>query len=159
MPADSAGGAGLSAMGICAVLLAFPHAALANAWQLLGYDSNAREEAKKAVELSTNLSQQDRRSIEGRYRELTSEWDKAIEIYRSLWGVFQDEPNYALELAKVQTAAGKGQDALATLVDLQHQPQLVDDPRIDLARRQQQRRKHDAVFADDDHPVARPDRI
>jgi eukaryotic-like serine/threonine-protein kinase len=114
--------------------LALAHAALANAWQLLGYDSNAREETKKAVELSASLSQQDRRSIEGRYRELTSEWDKAIEIYRSLWGVFQDEPNYALELAKVQTAAGKGQDALATLADLQNRPQMGDDPRIDLAR-------------------------
>ena len=114
--------------------LALPHAALANAWQLLGYDANAREEAKKAVELSASLSQQDRRSIEGRYRELTSEWDKAIDIYRSLWGVFQDEPNYALELAKVQTAAGKGKDALATLADLQNRPQMGDDPRIDLAR-------------------------
>jgi class 3 adenylate cyclase/tetratricopeptide (TPR) repeat protein/TolB-like protein len=114
--------------------LATAHAALANAWQILGYDSNARDEAKKAVELSANLSQVDRRSIEGRYRELTAEWDKAIEIYRSLWGVFQDEPNYALELAKVQTAAGKGQDALATLKDLRNLQQTSNDPRIDLAR-------------------------
>jgi len=114
--------------------LAAPHAALANAWQLLGYDSNARVEARKAVELSTNLSQEDRRSIEGRYRQLTAEWDKAIEIYRSLWGVFQDEPDYALELAKVQTAAGKGRDALTTLAELQRLPQMADDPRIDLAR-------------------------
>jgi class 3 adenylate cyclase/tetratricopeptide (TPR) repeat protein len=110
------------------------HAALANAWQLLGYDANAREEAKKAVELSADLSQEDRRAIEGRYRELTAEWEMAIEIYRSLWGVFQDEPNYALELAKVQTAAGKGKDALATLVELQRMPQMADDPRIDLSR-------------------------
>jgi class 3 adenylate cyclase/tetratricopeptide (TPR) repeat protein len=114
--------------------LAAPHSALAQAWQLLGYDSNAREEAKKAVDLSANLSPVDQRSIEGRYRELTAEWDKAIEIYRSLWGVFQDEPNYALDLAKAQTAAGKGQDALATLADLQRLPQMTDDPRIDLAR-------------------------
>jgi class 3 adenylate cyclase/tetratricopeptide (TPR) repeat protein/TolB-like protein len=114
--------------------LATAHAALANAWQLLGYDSNARDEAKKALDLSSNLSQVDRRSIEGRYRELTAEWDKAIEIYRSLWGVFQDEPNYALELAKVQTAAGKGQDALATLTELQRLPHMDDDPRVDLAR-------------------------
>jgi tetratricopeptide (TPR) repeat protein len=114
--------------------LALPHAALANAWQLLGYDSTAREEAQKAVALSASLSQEDRRSIEGRYRELTAEWDKAIEIYRSLWGVFQDEPNYALELAKVQTSAGKGKDALATLAELRQLPQMADDPRIDLAR-------------------------
>ena len=114
--------------------LATAHAALAQAWQMLGYDANAREQAKKAVDFSGNLSQVDQRSIEGRYRELTSEWDKAIEIYHSLWGVFQDEPDYALELAKVQTAAGKGQDALATLAELQRLPQMADDPRIDLAR-------------------------
>lgn len=114
--------------------LAVAHAALANAWQILGYDLNAREQAKEAFELSANLSQIDKRSIEGRYRELTAEWDKAIEIYSSLWGVFQDEPNYALELAKVQTNAGKGQDALATLAALQKVPQMADDPRVDLAR-------------------------
>ena len=114
--------------------LATAHSALAQAWQLLGYDANAREQAKKAMELSGNLSQVDQRSIEGRYRELTSEWDKAIEIYHSLWGVFRDDPNYALELAKTQTAAGKGQDALATLAELQRLPEMKDDPRIDLAR-------------------------
>ena len=113
---------------------AVAHAALANAWQILGYDLNAREQAKKAHELSANLSEVDKRSIEGRYRELTAEWDPAIEIYRSLWGVFKDEPNYALELAQVQTNAGKGQEALATLAELQKVPQMSDDPRIDLAR-------------------------
>jgi class 3 adenylate cyclase/tetratricopeptide (TPR) repeat protein len=109
------------------------HAALANTWQILGYDLKAREEVKKAFDLSANLSPEDRRSIEGRYRQLTSEWDKAIEIYSSLWGVFQDDPNYALELAKVQTAAGKGQDALATLSKLRQTSPFADDPRIDLA--------------------------
>jgi len=113
---------------------AAPREALANAWQLLGYDLNAREEAKKAVELSADLPPEDQRKIEGRYRELTAEWDKAIEIYHSLWGVYRDVPDYALELAKVQTAAGKGREALATLADLQHHPQLGDDPQIDLFR-------------------------
>jgi class 3 adenylate cyclase/tetratricopeptide (TPR) repeat protein len=113
---------------------AAPHAALANAWQILGYDAKAREEAKKAVDRSGNLSQVDRRSIEGRYRELNAQWDEAIEIYRDLWGVFQDEPNFGLELARVQTSAGKGQDALGTLQKLTSQPEMSDDPRIDLAR-------------------------
>jgi class 3 adenylate cyclase/tetratricopeptide (TPR) repeat protein len=114
--------------------LAVAHAALANSWQLLGYDLKAQDEAKKAFDLSANLSPEDRRSIEGRYRQLTSEWDKAIVIYRSLWEVFQDEPSYALELAKVQTAAGKGQDALATLAELRKLPHMDEDPRVDLAR-------------------------
>lgn len=113
---------------------AAPHAALANAWQILGYDAKAREEAKKAVERSGSLSQVERRSIEGRYRELNAQWDEAIEIYRDLWGVFQDEPNFGLELAGVQTSAGKGQEALSTLTKLASLPQMGDDPRIDLAR-------------------------
>jgi eukaryotic-like serine/threonine-protein kinase len=113
--------------------LAPAHAALASAWHLMGYDSKAREEAQKALELSKNLSQAEQRSIEGQYREFNSEWDKAIEIYRNLWGVFQDEPDYALKLANIQTAAGKGQDALATLDELRP-PRVADDPRVDLAR-------------------------
>jgi class 3 adenylate cyclase/tetratricopeptide (TPR) repeat protein len=113
---------------------AAPHAALADALELLGYDSMARDEAAKAVELSAKLSEVDRRTIEARYRELNYEWDKAIEIYHDLWGVFSDEPSYALDLAKVQTAAGKGKDALATLADLERLPNMADDPRINLAR-------------------------
>jgi tetratricopeptide (TPR) repeat protein/TolB-like protein len=114
-------------------ILAVAHDALAEAWQVLGYDENAQEEAKLAVNLSEGLSQLDRRSIEGHYRKLTAEWEKAIDIYRSLWGVYDDDPDYALELASVQTSAGKGRDALATLLQLQARPDLKDDPRIDLA--------------------------
>jgi tetratricopeptide (TPR) repeat protein len=114
-------------------LLAVAHDALAEAWQILGYDENAQNEARLAVNLSEGLSQLDRRSIEGHFRKLTADWDKAIEIYRSLWGVYDDNPDYALELASVQTAAGKGRDALATLLQLQARPELREDPRIDLA--------------------------
>jgi serine/threonine protein kinase/tetratricopeptide (TPR) repeat protein len=113
-------------------LFALAHDALAEAWQFLGYDANAQQQAKLALDLSGGLSQVDRRSIEGRYRKMTAEWDKAIEIYRSLWGVYDDNPDYALELASVQTSAGKGRDALATLLQLQTRPDLKDDPRVDL---------------------------
>jgi tetratricopeptide (TPR) repeat protein/TolB-like protein len=115
-------------------LLAVAHDALAEAWQILGYDENAQNEAKLAVNFSEGLSQLDRRSIEGHFRKLTANWEKAIDIYRSLWGVYDDNPDYALELASVQTAAGKGRDALATLLKLQARPELRDDPRIDLAQ-------------------------
>ena len=114
--------------------LAVAHAALAQTWQILGYDLKAQDEAKEAFDLSANLSPEERRSIEGRYRQLASQWDQATVIYRSLWEVFQDEPNYALELAKVQTAAGKGQDALATVEELRKFPGMDEDPRVDLAR-------------------------
>jgi tetratricopeptide (TPR) repeat protein/TolB-like protein len=114
-------------------LFALGHDALAGAWQFLGYDESARQEAKLAVDLSIGLSQLERRSIEGRYRKVTADWDKAIGIYSSLWGVYDDNPDYALELASVQTSAGKGHDALSTLLKLQARPDLKSDPRVDLA--------------------------
>ncbi len=111
---------------------ALPHFALARAWKLLGYDEQARGEAKKAVELSGNLPPRDQRSIEAEYHELNSQWDQAIAIYQSLGVIYPDEPNYALLLANAQTSAGKGQGALGTLAALAKEPQMKDDPRVDL---------------------------
>jgi tetratricopeptide (TPR) repeat protein len=112
--------------------LAMAHAALANAWQISGYDSKALEEAKRAIENYGNLAPIERSAIDGRYHELASEWDQAIETYHSLSNIVKDEPNYALELAYVQTAAGKGTDALATLATLRKRPNMNQDPRVDL---------------------------
>src|SRR5437660_7589958 len=50
------------------------------------------------------------------------EWDKAVEIYRTLFGFFPDNLDYGLRLASVQTSAGKGQNALATLEALRKLP-------------------------------------
>jgi len=109
------------------------HAALSTAWSQLGYDEYAREEAKKAFDLSSNLSRADRLLVEGRYRETSHEWDKATEIYRALFAFFPDNVDYGLALANVQVSAGRGKDALATLVQLRQLPSPQnDDPRIDL---------------------------
>jgi class 3 adenylate cyclase/tetratricopeptide (TPR) repeat protein len=112
--------------------LAVAHAALANAWQMSGYDSKALEEAKKAIENYGKLSPIEQSAIDGRYHELASQWEQAIETYRSLSNIVKDEPNYPLELASVQTAAGKGNDALATLAALRKWPNMGQDPRVDL---------------------------
>ncbi len=114
-------------------LHALTRAALAEAWSVLGYDQHAREEAKTAVDLSASLSREDRLSIEGRYREATSEWDRAIEIYRTLFNFFPDNLEYGLRLASVQESGGKGKDALETLGALRRLPVPAgEDPRIDL---------------------------
>jgi class 3 adenylate cyclase/tetratricopeptide (TPR) repeat protein len=113
---------------------ALAHSALAEAWSDLGYDTKARDEAKKAFDLAPQLSRQDQLLIEGRYRELNTEWDKAIKVYASLWEVYPDNLDYGLRLADLQTSAGKGQDALATIEELRKMPApSKDDPRIDLA--------------------------
>lgn len=111
---------------------ALAHQALAAAWYKLGYDTNAKQEAARAVDLSASLPSAKQRIIEGQFRQLTAEWDRAIDIYRSLWTIYPDEREYPLELATVQIAGGKAQEALATLDKLRaDSPQAKTDPRVD----------------------------
>ena len=113
---------------------ALAHSALAEAWSQLGYETKAKAEAKRAVELSDKLSRKDRLFIEARSRGLSNEWDKALELYRTLFQFFPDDIEYGLHLADAQTQAGKREDALVTIQALRQLPPPVkDDPRIDLA--------------------------
>jgi class 3 adenylate cyclase/tetratricopeptide (TPR) repeat protein len=113
---------------------ALAYAALAHAWEILGYDKNAGEAARKAFEYSRGLGDRDGGLIEAQYRTLTGEWARAIEIYRSLWGVKHDEPEYMLDVAGVQIKADMGADALKTLEELKHAGNgYGEDPRVDYA--------------------------
>src|SRR4029077_10131237 len=60
---------------------ALSHSALASAWSALGYDAKARDEAKSAFDLSANLPREERLLIEGRYREVVQDWDRAIQTW------------------------------------------------------------------------------
>lgn len=113
---------------------ALGHAALAEAWSVLGYDARAVGSAQKALELSTSLPEDERLEIEGRYYELNNDWAGAIGVYRHLWQDFPDDLESGLRLAAVQTAAGHANDALTTLSSLRNgSGSQRDDPRIDLA--------------------------
>ncbi|HVO81065.1 MAG TPA: tetratricopeptide repeat protein [Terriglobales bacterium] len=113
---------------------ALAYSGLATAWKAMGYDSNARAEAKKSLDLSSNLSRQERLWIEGQSFEITSQWPKAVETYHTLFEFFPDNLDYGLRLAAAQVAAGKGKDALATVGMLRKLPSPAsDDVRIDLA--------------------------
>jgi len=110
------------------------HAMLAEAWSNLGYDTKAREEAKTAVELATNLPREEQLAIEARFEEFSKAWDKAIEGYRALWSFFPDNPDYGIRLAMAQVASGKAKEALETVGVLRKLPAPAsDDPRIDIA--------------------------
>jgi len=112
---------------------ALAHSALADAWQAMGYDERAREESKKARDLSSGLSREERLWIEGRDWELNRKWDKAVEIYRTLFDFFPDNIDYGLRLARAQRQARTVNEALATLTALRRLPEPDrDDPRIDL---------------------------
>ena len=113
---------------------ALGHAALSEALTNLGYDALAREEAQKAFDLSASLSRDERLMIEGRLREATREWPKAVETYRTLWRFFPDNLEYGLRLAAAQTAAGQPKEALATVEEMRRATDSANgDPRIDLA--------------------------
>jgi serine/threonine protein kinase/tetratricopeptide (TPR) repeat protein len=112
---------------------ALTHAALAQAWSQLGYDKKAEEEAKKAFDLSANLTREQHLSVEGRYREFAHDFPSTIEIYRTLRNFFPDNLDYALRLASSQRRSGRPKDSLETIAQTRTLPKpLSDDARIDL---------------------------
>ena len=112
---------------------AMAHSALAEAWLALGYDEKARLSAKNAFELSSNLSREDRLLVKARYREASKDWKEAVDSYRTLYGFFPDNLEYGILLAKAETSAGQGKDALTTIDTLRRLPPPTGlDPRIDL---------------------------
>ena len=88
----------------------------------LGYDKKAEEEAKKAFDLSGNLTRGQHLSVEGRYREYAQDFSAAIEIYRTLRNFFPDNLDYALRLASAQRKAGHPKDSLETIAQVRACP-------------------------------------
>ena len=113
---------------------AMAHLALARAWGELGYDTKAESEAKKAYDLSRNFSRKESLLIEANYRVATRAWDRAVDLYKSLWTFYPDDLEYGLRLSDAQVSAGQAQNAMSTVNSLRTLPgPLRNDPRIDLA--------------------------
>jgi len=109
------------------------HAALAEAWSVLGYDAKTRDESKRAFDLSSGLAREERLAVEARYREANHERGKAIEIYRSLWTFLPDNLDYGLHLGNALIGDGKAKEALTLTASLRKLPPPTrDDPRINL---------------------------
>ncbi|MFI5197119.1 MAG: tetratricopeptide repeat protein [Thermoanaerobaculia bacterium] len=110
------------------------HAALSEAWSELGYDSRAEEEARKAFELSGDLSREEKIEAEARLARARKNWDRAAQLYGALRDFFPDNVEYGLKLAAVSTAGGKAERALDVIDVLQRTaPSGNLDPRIGLA--------------------------
>jgi eukaryotic-like serine/threonine-protein kinase len=110
------------------------HSALAQAWATLGYDDKAKEQAKRALELSSKFSREERLLIQGRAHEMLAEPLPAIESYRALWQFFPDRVDYGLFLIRSQVNAGRGNDAASTVAEVRKLALTeADAARIDLA--------------------------
>jgi eukaryotic-like serine/threonine-protein kinase len=108
------------------------HSALAAAWNGMGQGDRARDEARKAVDLSAHLPREKRLWIEAQSYSLTHDWAKAVQSYRTLFEFFPDNLDYGLRLAAAQTASGHGKDSLATVELLRKLPAPdSDNPQID----------------------------
>lgn len=108
------------------------HMALSQAWSNLGYDQSAAEEAQKAFQTASRLSRPEQLRIEARYRQSREEWDRAVDIYRSLFEFFPDSLEDGLLLAEAQTQAGKFADALSTIAQLRTISDFGNEPRLHL---------------------------
>ncbi len=110
------------------------HAALADALSILGHTDKAREEARIAFGQSAKLPREMNLLIEGMYREFSHDWDKAIQIYRSLLVFFPNNFVCAFRLANVLTQSGRAREALSVLDSLRKSGgEHAEDPRIDFA--------------------------
>lgn len=113
---------------------ALAHSALSIVWTNLGYQLKAREEAKRAFDLSSSLSREQQLFMEGRYRTATNDWKKAIDVYQTLFAMYPDNLEYGLQLTNAQVFSRKAKEALTTLESFRKLPlSPAYVPRVDLA--------------------------
>jgi tetratricopeptide (TPR) repeat protein len=115
------------------------HLALSDAWNGLGFDSEALREVQTAVKLSEGLPRQQSLVMQGQLATLLNDGPHATEIFRSLFTFYPDNVDYGLRLATAQDLAGNTKDALATLKSLN----WAGIPDVDRARNELLRSKFD----------------
>lgn len=110
------------------------HMALADAWNLLGYDAEARSEATRAVELGADLPREELLTMQGQLALFSNDWQHATDVFRSLYTFYPDDVDYGLRLVQAQNGGSHSPDALATIAELRSRRlQRADDARVDVA--------------------------
>ena len=109
------------------------HSMLSRADIFLGYDEQAKSEAKRGLDLAEKLSRVQKMEVEASYYHAIADRGKAAEIYKVLFDLFPDSIDYGLQLAKLQTESYHTDEALETLRKLRQLPAPArDHPGIDL---------------------------
>jgi tetratricopeptide (TPR) repeat protein len=98
------------------------HAMLAQAWSELGYEKNRRQEAKKALDLASDLPRAERMLVEGEYYESLGDQGNAASTYRVLFELFPDNLEYGLRLVTALSMAGHSRQAGAVISQLRRLP-------------------------------------
>jgi len=111
---------------------ALAHSALSSALNSLGFESLARDEARRALQHTQGMPQETALAIQGQYQTSINDWHGAVQTYDTLFQRFPDNLTYGLELAGAQLHLNPA-DSEHTLAELRMLPSPVgDDPRIDL---------------------------
>src|SRR5262249_58747876 len=82
------------------------HVALAESLAYLGYEAQARDEAKRAFELAAKLPDDERLGVEGQYYSLNGNESGAAEAYGKLWKRFPDSLEWGMRFASAQLSSG-----------------------------------------------------
>jgi eukaryotic-like serine/threonine-protein kinase len=110
------------------------HAMLARAWSQLGYEQKHREEAKKALNLASDLPRAVRMIVEGEYYQSVGDQERAASVYHALYELFPDNVEDGLRFANAATLSGNATQALEVIHQLRALPlPASNDPHIDLA--------------------------
>lgn len=110
------------------------HAMLARAWAQLGYEQKHREEAKRALDLATDLPRAEHMLVEGEYYESLGKQDQAASVYHALFELFPDNVDYGLRFAQAAMLSSNFSQALEVTTRLRALPAPAsEDPRIDIA--------------------------
>lgn len=109
-------------------------AALASALDWSGEMARCRAELQEALRLAGKLPREQQLALEAEYREQMGEWERAIEITRSLRAFYPDDLEYGLSLVSLLVQHGRDAEAQKVLTELRALPGPAGrDPRIDLA--------------------------
>ncbi len=122
------------------------HAALSAAWGGLGYGEKSAFEAKRALDLSSDLPQQLRMRVQAQYFASIGHLEQVASIDRALFELYPDNVEYGLSLAAVENESGHASQARDAIARLRALPAPAsDDPRIDLGASKLAEKRDDAL--------------
>ncbi len=121
----------------CEPDFALAYSALAESWSVLGYETRAIAAARQAFLRSGTLDRLSRIEIEARYRRLTGEWTRAMQLQRALALHSPADPELWIRLATLALDAGETTEALEAIEELRAVVDATVDARVELLEAEQ----------------------